>query len=196
MIWRPGSLPLEGGWCDDGPPLHVEFARKSNDGRITLVLTEDTPAICVLWCRLAARSVTEAKVALAERECITAKNIDRDIGFWTATVSSHHSGADAVGGWASSAGHAAVVWTALPPKFPDIVGKPSCQQVVRYLSSLKGTPRSAAEEYVRRAPSQIRTPYRDSIERELGWTPLNTLHYPFESSAIGAIPMQTPAITR
>jgi hypothetical protein len=142
----------------------------------------------VLWCRLAARSVTEAKAALAEREGIPAKNIDRDIGFWNATVSSHHSGADAVGAWASSAGHAAVVWTALPPKFPDIVGKPSCQQVVRYLSSLEGAPRSAAEEYVRRVPSQIRTPYRDSIECELAWTPLNTSHYPFENSSMGPFP--------
>jgi hypothetical protein len=173
LVWSPGNLPLEAGWCPDGPALHIEFARKSIDGRITLVLTEDTPAARVLWCRLTAPSITEAKFALARRECIPAKNIDRDVGFWSTTVSSHHPGAELVGKWASSAGHAAVVWTALPAKFPGIMGKPSCQQVVRYLSSLEGAPRSAAEEYVRRAPLQLRTPYRDVIERELGWTPSN-----------------------
>jgi hypothetical protein len=187
---------VEGGWCHDGPPLSIEFARKSNDGRITLVLTEDTPAICVLWCRLAVRSVTQAKAALAKRECIPANNIDRDIGLWSTSVSSHHRGAEAVGEWASFVGHAAVVWTALPAKFPGIVGKPSCQQVVRYLSSLEGSPRSAAEEYVRHAPSQVRTPYRESIERELGWTPLNAPHHRLKGSTIGAIPMQTPGISR
>jgi hypothetical protein len=171
LIWNPQNLPLIGGWRYDGPPLPVEFTRKSSDGRVTLVITRDTSSINVLWCHLAVRALDEAKAALATRERISSKNIHSNIGFWSASVSSDHSESDVIGAWASSARHAAVVWTALPSKFPGVVGKPSCEHIICYLKGLEGDPRSAAEEYVRLAPMQIRTRYRDAIERELGWTP-------------------------
>jgi hypothetical protein len=64
-----------------------------------------------------------------------------------------------------------VVWTALKPKFANEYRKPSVEEVTRYLAG-SGVTKARAEEYVRRAPVQIRTPYRDRIERELGWHPI------------------------
>lgn len=47
----------------------------------------------------------------------------------------------------------------------------SSVSVRRGLKSLvEGNEHQNAEEYVRRTPSQIRTTFRDRIERELGWT--------------------------
>lgn len=167
LIRDPRDLPLRTGWSGDGPKLPVEFARKSKDGRITLVVSEDTPSVDVLWTALAVQCLDEAKRALKEREDTVAKNI----GFWNVMVCSDHGEAKTVEAWAAAKGFDGVVWTALRPKFPGISGKPSCDEVVEYLRTLQGRKRLAAENYVRRAPTQIQTPYRHAIERELGWTP-------------------------
>lgn len=44
-------------------------------------------------------------------------------------------------------------------------------QVIEYLNGLTGKAREDAERYIRKAPSQIATKYRQSIESRLGWTP-------------------------
>ena len=38
LVRDPRELPVRRGWLDDGPPIHVEFARQSRDGRIPLVV--------------------------------------------------------------------------------------------------------------------------------------------------------------
>lgn len=77
----------------------------------------------------------------------------------------------AIADWAAVAKLDGVVWTALPPKFGDKAVTPSVDQVIAYLSDLEGEPRRPAEEYIRRAPSQIATAYRQRVERALGWAP-------------------------
>ena len=61
----------------------------------------------------------------------------------------------------------------MPPKFngrENLVA--SADEVLTYLSGLNGEVRERAEQYIRRTPVQIATPYRQYIEQELGWTPL------------------------
>ena len=64
-----------------------------------------------------------------------------------------------------------VVWTALGARFPGVAGEPSSEQVVAYLKGLASPEKELAEEYIRKAPRQIRTAYRERIEAALGWMP-------------------------
>lgn len=176
LIWDTGCLPLvdNRNWHEDGPALPVEFARKSGRSRVTLTITEDTERVPVLWKELNVESLEEARTVLCEREC----KYESDIGIWSATCSSadptyiQHAVAVEIGAWAEAKGIGGVVWTALGPNFDNVLRtKPSCDQVISYLKGLvERNEHQNAETYVRRAPSQIRTVYRDRIERELGWT--------------------------
>lgn len=167
LVWRPETLPLRSAWFADGPSLPIEFARKSNNGRITLVIVDGVEPIPVLWSEMDAGSVDEAVMALADREGIAAKNANRLIGIWTAG-----SGPQTVADWATQKELDAVIWTALGPKFSGGNDTPTADQVVAYLRDLVGPTRECAEEYVRRAPAQIMTAYRTAIEAQLGWTAL------------------------
>jgi hypothetical protein len=169
LIWDPRDLPICSDWRRDGPALAVEFARQSANGRITLVIAEDTVAIPVLWAALDVGSLDEARRALARREGISVANVESSIGAWSISFSSRHREVQSIAEWANAAGVNGVVWTALRPKFAGKSIKPSSDQVIKYLANLEGAARGMAEEYIRRAPVQIRTSYRQRIEHELGW---------------------------
>ena len=170
LIWDHRDLPIGGDWRNDGPGLPVEFARQSRDGRITLVVAQDSDPVSVFWARLDVPSLDDARIALARREGISSAYLDASVGYWSQASQSRHGDAPAIGEWAENIEASAVVWTALKPRFRDMSVKPSCDEVVTYLSGLTGDAQERAEEYVRRTPGQIRTRYRDAIERELGWT--------------------------
>ena len=73
--------------------------------------------------------------------------------------------------WANSNALTGVIWAALPPKFAKIEALPSSDQIIHHLDSLCGEKRIRAEEYIRKTPKQIRTKFRDIIEKKLGWFP-------------------------
>lgn len=170
LIWDPRDLPICSEWSAHGPALPVEFARQSANGRMTLLIAEDTEAIPVLWAALDVDSLDAARQALARREGITSANMDSSIGVWSSGFSCGYNENGNIAAWGAATGVSGVVWTALRPKFADRPIKPSCHQVLMYLANLEGQRKRIAEEYVRNAPAQIRTPYRQRIERELGWT--------------------------
>jgi hypothetical protein len=70
LIWDPRNLALRSPavWREDGPMLPIEFARKSSDGRITLVLSTAGPAVPVLWAEMDVATLAQARDNLAERE--------------------------------------------------------------------------------------------------------------------------------
>lgn len=172
LIWNPRELPVSSDWRTDGPSLPLEFARQSNDGRITLVVTSGAASVPVYWAGLDFLSVDEAKLGLAKREGIPERLVHRSVGFWSPDAASDHREAARIGEWAHEHGHRGVVWTALKPKFGNDYVTPRAEQVLEYLESLTGEPQRLAEEYIRKAPKQIVTSYRQDIERTLGWTPL------------------------
>lgn len=171
LIWCNKKLPVRGPWMKDGPLLPIEFARESQDRRITLVICEDCEASQVLWAELDVQTVGEARLALAVREGIRNQDDCKSIGFWTREAQGEHSCTNVIGEWARERNIAGVVWTALRPKIGGKYRKPNEQEVIDHLDSLNGAAKATAEEYVRLAPRQIQTPYRQAIERALGWTP-------------------------
>ena len=172
LVWKPGDLPIVGEWRRDGPALPVEFARQSRDGRMTLVVTDGAKPLTVFWSELKAKSLDEARKMLGAREGVPNSRMASSIGSWHPATLPIDAAWRSIADWAVAAKLDGAVWTALPPKFDDKPIAPTGDQVLAYLSALDGDARRIAEEYVRRAPAQIATAYRQRIERELGWTPV------------------------
>ena len=171
LIWNPGKLPIRQCWHQDGPLVRVEFARKSNNGRITLVLHPSAEPVRSLWALMTCSDAWDARKRLAKREGISDRYVEKLTGHWSKS-GPKPTCISSLDAWAGSNGITDVIWTALPPKFPglDYGECPSSDQVVEYLSGLRGPKRDLAEEYVRRAPAQIDTDCRRHIEADLGWT--------------------------
>lgn len=170
LVWDWGELPIRSRWFEDGPLVPVELARQSRDGRITFVLDGDTPPVRSLWAIMDVADIATARYALGARENIPERSRDRLIGSWQAGHEQLPEMMRDLGDWTKLKNVDGVVWTALPPKCDTEERKPTMDEVVSYLSGLLGEKRDRAEEYVRRAPRQVVTPYRQRIEAALGWT--------------------------
>ena len=168
LIWEPRDLPTRGsGWFEDGPPVRVEFARQSEDDRITLVMVPCGPRVESLWVLMDTECLEVAGEALRTRE----KTARRRIGRWSRGEHSPDSIPE-LAEWADERNLDHVVWTALPPRFNGQNGTmPAPEEVVKHLRELSGNARKRAEQYIRKAPPQIDTPYRRRIEEELHWKP-------------------------
>ena len=167
LVWDPRELPIRRPWLDDGPLVRVEFARESNDGRVTLVLHPSARPVRSLWALMDAEDVEAARRHLGRREQIPERRWADLIVAWPEDSSPCILGLEE---WARARKLDGVVWTALGSNF-DEEGKSLETQVLRHLQSLCGTKRDEAQRYVRRAPRQIDTVVRQRIEAKLGWLP-------------------------
>jgi len=169
LIWEPGDFPISHEWHEDGPNLPLEFARKSSDGRMTLVVCKQGTVCPALWNTLSSSSLDEAREALAKREGLPST---ANAAFWTKSGSSGHFGVEFIEPWAKQRGISGVVWTGLPPKSPVTNRNddtPSIEEVISHLRGLSERSAKRAEEYVRKAPRQIATTYRTRYVKEFGW---------------------------
>lgn len=175
LVWDPRELPIRGIWQQDGPFLPIEFARQSQDGRITLVIVRDEPVSLVrsLWALFSLNDLEEAKAALAAREGIKKIKINDYIGVWkSGDKVVENKIASMIRQWAKSVQVDAAVWTQLPPKFDGKDDRvPSKKEIIEYFDELEYSKRKHAEHYIRMTPPQIDTEYRRYIEYKLGWKP-------------------------
>jgi hypothetical protein len=124
--------------------------------------------------RLNTQDVATARESLRQREGIPRSRADGFIACWRRGENAASEPDATISAWTAAKTLEAAVWTNLPPKFDGIDGRvPTETEVVSYLRALEGEARAAAEKYVRRAPRQIATAYRRTIERVLGWTPVD-----------------------
>lgn len=173
LIWCPRNLCIDGEWHCDGPQLPIEFARISGGKRLTLVLYKGACNVRTLWAYSGLNNLEDAISNLREREC-TSKNrigyIDSRSG--RCNCNSIPDIFDTINDWADAKNLDAVIWTDLPTNFKEKREETFTEEnVIAYLQGLKNPARGKAEEYIRKAPSQIRTRMRQVIEEELGWTP-------------------------
>lgn len=171
LIWDPKGFVVKGQWFEDGPLIPVEFARQSQDGRITLVLVESAAMVPSLWALMETADLATAVEELRSREGILMKNVEKHVCRWSAGQPSPRL-IPGLSEWANIHDVAHVVWTGLPSKFNGAEITPSLEQVVEYLKALTGEERERAERYIRLAPKQISTQYRNHIESLLRWRAL------------------------
>lgn len=178
LIWAPRNLATDTAWRP-GPRLPVEFARKSQGGRVTLVLLQAYRPSRAFWALSSFSDVREACSNLRSRE----RCASRDIHFTTGdglrtgdggdpSLDSHDVSRE-VEEWLQTKDLDAAVWTGLPPKgFPRLNPASLAVDVVTYLRKRGGEEFENAKQYVQRAPSTIRTPVRVAIEDSpLQWMP-------------------------
>lgn len=176
LIWDPRELNIMSKWRP-GPSIPVEFARKSRDGRVTLVLHGDHQSQ-VFWAISEHDRIENACENLRIREGIGARQVHFTFGDGLRTQRNKepdprsHDVSVEITEWMRQAGEIdAVVWTGLPCKGFDSNGLPD--QVVQYLLASDQATREVAKKYIRFAPNTIRTSVRTAIEKhpDLGWMP-------------------------
>jgi len=176
LIWCPGCLRIRTRWRLDGPKLPIEFARISEDGRLTLVIhlgSEDQPTY---WAVSELATLDEARRNLQERE--GAKLVD--VHYFT------RSGRAAPGtlpevitrtrDWLASHRQLDVVmWTGLRSNWKEKRGKDfSIEDAINYLAELEAARNQVSatynrtHEYIRNTPPHVQTPVRRAM-RARGW---------------------------
>lgn len=174
LIWDPGSLAITGDWHKDGPVLPIEFARVSKGNRLTLVIHPEADPIPTLWAMMSKKELGDARDNLRVREgeppleCIGW--VCRDDAVCGKSGYEHSV---VIREWMVSRGIDCVIWTALECNFPTRLQEEfSVRRALCHLQKLSGQERQQAEEYIRRAPAQVRTRVRQAVEETLGWHPI------------------------
>src|SRR5690554_741376 len=168
LIWQSKELKFnqEFGWKKDGVKLPIEFARISNNGRLTLVITQGGTEVQTLYALSNFKTIDEAVLDLAVREGSGRKSI----GFYDKTKNEfsdvNFPFKDKIKKWIDQTDFDAVIWTNLKENWTE-----KTKDRIEYLKNLKGETKTLAEKYIRKTPKQIRTEYRKEIENQLNWTP-------------------------
>ncbi len=175
LIWRPSNLQVASRWRTDGPLLPIEFARTSQDGRLTLVIHPGSANVATYWAASKFSTMTEARENLCEREGTTLENIH-----YLDKAGSSAKGAQSdilarIREWQDSRPVEAVIWTGLSSNWVERrKRKFTVDDALLYLKELEdrryldGATYSLARDYVTNAPSQIDTVVR-KIMRGRGW---------------------------
>ena len=171
LIWNPRNLKIDRNWHTDGPYLPVEFARISQDGRLTLVLFPNIDNTRVLWTFMKVTGLKEAIENLRKRE----KTPPQKIGFVDVTTGESRCNVipditNEIREWAKTKNIDAIIWTDLCSNFKEKTSKEfTDDNVIEYLKTCKV--KEKAKEYIQKTHPQIKTKMRKVIEERLGWTP-------------------------
>lgn len=160
LVERPGTLKLASKWQLGGPTLPVEFSRRSQDDRLTLVIDADNGRpVPTQFASSGLTTLSAAIENLRQRENTSTGNI----GFATRVGESHRP-TDEITQWLGASEFDATIWTALPSNFSQRVGAPfSVERAVAYLRGLPSEAQHRAFDYFRIAPAAVMTPLRERL---------------------------------
>ena len=177
LIWQPKELKFDAniGWKENGPVLPIEFARISQDGRLTLVITPNGTDVPTLYSVSSFDSLDLAVLNLKRRE----GTVEENIGYYDRTKEEFFpkdfSFKENIKNWIQTTDFDGVIWTNLPENWEIrneekvVIKTIDPNDRIDYLQNLKGSESALAEEYIRNTPKQIVTKYRKQIIEVLGW---------------------------
>ncbi|MDR3474078.1 MAG: hypothetical protein P4M09_20675 [Devosia sp.] len=165
MLWdkREDFDRHHGEWLFDGPAVPLEFSRisETRNNALTLVIDEANGESCVVAYSLSARK--EPDDAICDLRCREG-TVLRNIGIHFADGSRYTSDAKTVGPqiaeWARDKKIDVVIWTALKSNFAKAQRPFSVENALDHLTTLSVAGKSAAAEYIGRAPDFVNTPLR------------------------------------
>jgi hypothetical protein len=168
LHWRPEQLKFTGEWFFDGPMLPIEFARISSGNRISLVIKPNFNSVLTLYCISTYSTLEEARENLRIREGTDAIS---NIGYLDFIEDAFHARdnnrfiLDILREWNATKNFDAILWSDFAPNFVSRLAQPfNLNNVISFLSSLPPDDKNSALEYIRNAPKQIQTRFRESIE--------------------------------
>ena len=154
----------------DGPKLCIEYSRisqsKARAGCLTLVIDERCESEITTLYVLSQRSDLESAIAdLQTREGTSPDDIgfcDVDAQrFAPAALRRHLKSCERIRIWAQAKCFDSVIWTALPPRFKDVLGISfTPDAALKYLNNLPADTKDKALAYIHKAPAQTLTPFR------------------------------------
>jgi hypothetical protein len=192
LIWRPGALQIESLWRRDGPSLPIEFARISGDGRLTLVIHQESAEVQTYWALSGCETLDGAIENLREREGTVMSRIHCQLSSGEVyrrdgirrNVSHGISGK--VGTWLAGKPELnAAVWTGLLSNWEERrEGRTfSVDDALLYVRELEEAVNIGREEerrkaevvlkatceYVRNTPAQVQTAVRRRLSSQQKW---------------------------
>lgn len=169
-----GQTPLAtvGTWTLNGPTLPVEYSGVSSGKRLTLVVDpEHGTANQVFTIQSARESLDDAAENLRLRESRTRRSWIGRLQKTDPIPESEPYGS--VGRWLAQSEYDGVIWTAIPPNFPEEQKCPfSIEAALEYLGQLTGEYLAKAHRYIIETPDAIATELRKRVR----WPELIAVH--------------------
>lgn len=171
LYWDPKQLSVTGDWFFDGPALPIEFARISNGGRLTLVIKPGFDNVTTLYAVSAYDTLDMARENLRLREDTSNITNIAFVNFGDDTKQVRPANEfviDILREWNRDKEFDAIIWSDFSPRFSDVHQQErfSLENVINYLQSLEEAAKNRALEYIRNAPKQITTRFRNEIEKK------------------------------
>lgn len=174
LQWDPRELKTASAFESTGPEVPIEFSRISGkDGpspRLTLVIDETNGAHCKTSVAMSGfRDLESASENLRLREGMQHVNgvgyVDKQSGKVSFRAKERHPNAvRAVHEWLNTTDFDAAIWTALASNFSTVRGELfSIEASLTYLETLPADNLAVALEYIRRAPEQVQTRFREAV---------------------------------
>lgn len=169
LVWRPGQLPLRRAFALGGPTLRVEFSRRSDRGRLTLVIDRRGDAVTTYHALSDRPTLDDAIESLRVREGARVQR--EDIGVVNGNEVIHSRDVEAgaaIREWTAARPLDATIWTDLDSEWPEF----DFTRAVAHLRRLNDADREHARIYFANAPVETNTPLRRHLAAWIAGGPL------------------------